>query len=138
MSFCTVINCMDGRVQLPVISYLQNRFGVKYVDTITEAGPNRIVGRQVNSVLLDSILDRVEKSVRFHNSAGLGIVAHHDCLGNPASRQNQLEDTELAVKYLIERFGEIPVVGLWVDENWVVSEVFTYTPKHPRKGDSVA
>ncbi|MHC5086790.1 MAG: carbonic anhydrase, partial [Planctomycetota bacterium] len=26
MSFCTAINCMDGRVQLPVIPFLQNRF----------------------------------------------------------------------------------------------------------------
>ena len=39
MSFCTVISCIDGRVQLPVITYLQNRFGVKFVDNVTEAGP---------------------------------------------------------------------------------------------------
>ena len=39
MSFYTAINCMDGRVQLPVIYYLKERFGVPYVDVITEPGP---------------------------------------------------------------------------------------------------
>jgi hypothetical protein len=43
MHFCTVINCMDGRVQLPVNKYLQKRFNVAYVDSITEAGPVRII-----------------------------------------------------------------------------------------------
>ncbi|MHA1252503.1 MAG: carbonic anhydrase, partial [Candidatus Helarchaeota archaeon] len=28
MKFCTVINCMDGRVQIPVINYLRKRFNV--------------------------------------------------------------------------------------------------------------
>ena len=111
---------------------------MEYVDTITEAGPNRIVGRRENSVLLDSVLARVEKSVKFHDPAGLAVVGHHDCLGNPVSRQHQLEDTELAVKYLIRRFGEIPVIGLWVDETWAVAEVFTHTPKYHQKDDSAA
>ena len=43
MNFCTVINCMYGRVQLPVNKYLQKRFNVEFVDTITEAGPVFII-----------------------------------------------------------------------------------------------
>ena len=38
MCFCTAVNCMDGRVQLPVTSYLQERFNVEHVDSITEPG----------------------------------------------------------------------------------------------------
>lgn len=38
---------MDGRVQLPVIKYLQDRFKVQYVDTITEPGPNLILAEQM-------------------------------------------------------------------------------------------
>ncbi len=48
MSFCTTINCMDGRVQLPVIKYLQKHFNVDYVDSITEPGPNLILAKQTN------------------------------------------------------------------------------------------
>jgi len=124
MSFCTVINCMDGRVQIPVINYLMDRFGVEYVDTVTEPGPNRIVGRGSNNALMDSICDRVKISVGHHGSVGLAIVAHHDCAGNPTSKPDQLEDLELAVKCLTERFSEVPVIGLWVDETWKVTEVF--------------
>jgi len=40
MIFCTAVNCMDGRVQLPVINYLKERFSANYVDMITEPGPN--------------------------------------------------------------------------------------------------
>jgi len=132
MSFCTAINCMDGRVQLPVINYLRERFGVEYVDSVTEAGPNRIVGLQSDTALLDSILDRVKRSVKFHDPAGLAIVAHHDCLGNPVDKIVQFEELELAAKYLTEQFGEIPVIGLWVDETWTVSEEFTHIPKNDK------
>jgi hypothetical protein len=41
MSYCTAINCMDGRVQLPTTAFQKERFNVDHVDMITEAGPNR-------------------------------------------------------------------------------------------------
>ena len=47
MSFCTVVNCMDGRVQLPVIRYLQDRIEVLYVDSVTEPGPVRSLAEPV-------------------------------------------------------------------------------------------
>ena len=37
-TFATAINCMDGRVQLPVIKFLQERFKAEYVDIISEPG----------------------------------------------------------------------------------------------------
>jgi hypothetical protein len=40
MSFCTAINCMDGRVQLPTITFLKKHFGIEHVDCITEAPNN--------------------------------------------------------------------------------------------------
>jgi hypothetical protein len=48
MTFCTVVNCIDGRVQLPVIEFLKNRFGVDFVDCITEAAPVRILAGETN------------------------------------------------------------------------------------------
>ena len=35
MTFCTAVNCMDGWAKLPVIKYLQDRFNVEHVDSIT-------------------------------------------------------------------------------------------------------
>ena len=126
MSFCTAVNCMDGRVQLPVTAFLRERFGVDYVDMITEPGPNRVLARQTHFSLIESVLDRVRISVERHHSVGIAIVGHHDCAGNPGGEAEQTADTIAAVKYLRKRcarYGDIAVIGLWVDENGSVSEI---------------
>ncbi|MEN6292607.1 MAG: carbonic anhydrase [Methanobacterium sp.] len=38
MTFATCLNCIDGRVQLPVINWIMKNYNVKYVDMITKAG----------------------------------------------------------------------------------------------------
>ena len=43
MEFCTAINCVDGRVQVPVINYLKKRFKVDYVNVVSEPGPSKIL-----------------------------------------------------------------------------------------------
>lgn len=126
MGFCTAVNCMDGRVQLPVIAFLTRRFAVEHVDMITEPGANRILGRQTSEALIESILDRIRVSLERHHSVGIAIAGHHDCAGNPAEEAQQTADTMAAVKYIRERcsrYGDVEVVGLWIDENWSVSEI---------------
>lgn len=123
MSFCTVINCMDGRVQLSVIQYLQKRFNVKYVDSITEPGPNLILAKQTSSELVESIFSRVRISVEQHHSQGIAVVGHHDCAGNPASREEQIAHISDAIKLVQQYYPDIEIIGLWVDENWEVSEL---------------
>ncbi len=123
MSFCAVINCMDGRVQIPVVTFLKKRFDVDYVDVITEPGPNHILARQSNVQLIDSILERLKISVHHHNSVGVAVAGHHDCAGNPAPKEQQVKDTLTAMEYVHRQYKEIPVIGLWVDENWKVSEI---------------
>jgi len=128
MTFCTAINCMDGRVQLPVITYLQNRFSATYVDVITEPGPNHLLANQADPKLVESIFNRVKISVDNHHSGGIAIVGHHDCAGNPASKEEQLVQTEKAAGMLREKYPDIEIIGLWVDENWEVSEIQLDTP----------
>ncbi len=123
MKFCTVINCMDGRIQLPVIEYLKNRFGAQYVDTITEPGPNLILAEQGNTPLLQSIMARLRISIEKHCSSGIAITGHHDCAGNPAPKDTQIEHIKKAVEFIRKQYPEIETIGLWVDENWNVNEV---------------
>ena len=40
--FATAINCIDGRVQVPVSNWLKRSYSVSYVDTITEPGVDRL------------------------------------------------------------------------------------------------
>jgi len=126
MSFCTTINCIDGRAQLPVISYLKQRFGVEYVDVITEAGPNLILAENQNKKAIQSILERVQTSLVAHGSVGIAISGHHDCAGNPAFENAQILHLQKAVEFLCEKFPDKKILGLWVDENWQVREIANY------------
>ena len=123
MSFYTVINCMDGRVQLPVIEYLRKRFVVDYIDSITEPGPNLILAKQTEMNIVESIFNRLKISVEHHASVGIAVVGHYDCAGNPAAKQEQTRHTLDAINCIKRRFDDIEVTGLWVDENWHVSEL---------------
>ena len=123
MRFGTVINCMDGRVQLPVIEYLQKRFAVDCVDSITEAGPNLILAGRENPALVDSILGRLKISIEKHQSVGVAVVGHHGCAGNPAPQDLQIMHIKKAVQFIRGRHANLKVIGLWVGSNWQVREV---------------
>jgi len=114
---------MDGRVQLPLIGYLTARFGVDYVDVVTEAGPNGILGHRHDPALIESILHRIRLSIERHNSVGIAVAGHFDCLGNPVSPREHAADTLAAVKYLQQRFPQLPVIGLWVNQRGELVEV---------------
>lgn len=122
-SFCTAVNCMDGRIQLPVIRYLQKRFGAEYVDMITETGPNGILSRGRPGEVLDSIHQRIDISVNVHGSKSLAVVGHYDCAGNPGNKAHQIADVQTSIGILKSSYADLEIIGLWVDENWTVSEV---------------
>lgn len=123
MRFCTVINCMDGRIQLPVIRYLQKRFNVEYVDSITEAGPNLIISEEKSTILIQAILEKLNISIENHNAVGIAIVGHHNCAGNPAPQNDQIIHIEKAIQFLRQHYKNIEIIGLWVDKNWKVHDV---------------
>ena len=121
--FCTAVNCMDGRVQDPVNAFLKTRFAAVYVDAVTEPGPNGILAAGDPEALVASIFSRVAISVQRHGSIGIAVVGHYDCAGNPGDRQTENEHTSLAVDRLKARFPGVPVIGLYVDEHWTVTEI---------------
>jgi len=123
MSFCTAVNCIDGRAQLPVIEFLKKRFGADYVDSVTEAAPARILAGETNRRQVQSIIDRVDISIKNHKSKGIAVVAHHDCAGNAVDKQKQLEQLDVSVKFIRGQYPAIETIGLWVDEKWDVSEI---------------
>jgi hypothetical protein len=123
MLFCTAVNCIDGRSQLPVIEFLKKRFGIDYVDNITEAAPVCILAGQTNRRQVQSIIDRIDISVKSHKSKGIAVVAHHDCTGNDIDKRKQLEHLEVSVKFIGGQYPAIETIGLWVDEKWAVNEI---------------
>ncbi|HUT55256.1 MAG TPA: carbonic anhydrase [bacterium] len=120
--FATAINCMDGRVQLPVIAYLKERCGVDYVDMITEPGPIKLLAERTYLTRIDSVRGLVDVSINKHGSRHIAIAGHHDCAGNPVDKDTQLKQIAASIK-LIKSWGHAAeVIGLWVDENGMVEE----------------
>lgn len=121
--FATCINCIDGRVQMPVIEYLKKKYDADYVDMITEPGPNRILSENRDRTMVESIKKRSEISISKHNSKLIAIAAHHDCAGNPVGKDTQWKQLIGAIKTVTSwNFGGL-IIGLWVDENREVHEV---------------
>ena len=116
-NFATAVNCMDGRVQLPVIEWMKRKYGVDYVDMITEPGPDRLFS--ANSAALERIRKRVSISVKAHGSRYVAVVAHHDCAGNPVSAAEHEEQLRQALdKVLSWGLPLREVVALWVGSDW--------------------
>lgn len=122
-TFCTAINCMDGRTQLPVNAFLRAKLKAAYVDTITEPGPDGILAAQADRTLVESILSRIRISVEKHGSQALALVAHHDCAGNPVDKTRHIEQLRSGRAFLNAQFPGVMVFCLWIGPSWQVEEV---------------
>ena len=98
MNFCTAINCMDGRVQIPVIVYLRERFKFVYGEVVSESGPNRVLADGHDELPPESIWARVEISTTKNDSQGIGVIGHYDWAGNPVEESDQHQCTAAAVR----------------------------------------
>jgi carbonic anhydrase len=121
MSFCTAVTCIDGRIHIPVITFLKERYNVDYVDMVSEPGPNRILADATDQPTVESIIRRVKISVEKHQSSTIAVVGHYDCAGNPSTDAEQSEHTAAAVSSIQKEFPDLTVVGLWVDDQWQAS-----------------
>jgi len=122
--FVTVINCMDGRTQLPVIKWIKKNYNLSYADTITEPGPVKIIAENKDENLVKSIKNRVHISVHKHGSKHIFLVAHYYCAGNPVNKEKQLKQLKKALKNIKKwgyKFDEI--TALWVGKKWKVEKV---------------
>jgi len=113
--FVTAINCIDGRAQLPALNWLKPHCNVDYVDLITEPGPDKILTRGPAQTIA-SIRSKATFSFEVHHSTVLAIVAHHDCIAHPVSREEHWEDIKQCVQVAISWNLWPRVLGLWVNE----------------------
>jgi len=114
---------MDGRIQVPILDYLKSSYNVKYVDTIPEPGPCKIIAENKDSNAINSILQRVKISVNVHKSNLIAISGHFDCAGNPCEAEVQKEQIKQSIEYLKNLYPNTEIIGLWVDDNWKVNSL---------------
>lgn len=116
-SRATCLNCMDGRVQLPVLNWIRENYRVDFVDVITEAGMDGVL---VSKDTIDHIVDSINTSVNANGSSRIFVVGHHDCRGNPVDEKTHHEHIKLSVMRLKGYWPKIQIIGLWVNSCWQV------------------
>jgi hypothetical protein len=127
-TFFTSVGCMDGRVQEPILRYGQQKFGVKYADTITEAGLVGLLAKEnVEPALLDSIKKKILISLEKHHSKAIVVHGHQECAGNPVEDKQHAEETITAAKviksFLPPEALVIPVFVNRSEDGWEVEEL---------------
>lgn len=116
----TCLNCMDGRVQLPVLTWIKSNYPIDYVDVITEAGMDGVLAKQED---IAEILRSIKVSINLNKSSKIFIVGHHDCRGNPVEVKLHHEEIHAAVERLKKHWPTHDVIGLWVTDTWNVERV---------------
>ena len=114
--FATAINCIDGRTLEPVIKFMKERFGVKYVDMITEPGAVKVLREGKDRTAIESVKARVGLSVARHDTEAIVVVGHFGCLANPVDQEKHWAQIRTAVRVVRDWSLRATVYGLWVDE----------------------
>ena len=115
--FGTAINCMDGRVQQPIIDWMKKTFNLDYVDMITEPGPDKILAEGTPEQQ-NIIKEKVEISVAKHGSKIVVIMGHDDCAGNPVPKEQHLSQIKQAMQIIKSWNYPVQIIGVWLDINW--------------------
>ena len=111
----TCLNCMDGRVQLPVLTWIKANYPVDFVDVITEAGMDVVLAKQED---ISEVLRSIKVSVDLNKSTRLFVVGHYDCRGNPVDEKHHRQEIIDAVNRLKPLWPAQEVIGLWVNDLW--------------------
>lgn len=118
--FATAVNCMDGRVQEPVIHYLKKNYGVHYVDLITEHGPDKILAENKEKFKLNSIRQRLEVSVRQHGSRVILMAGHEHCTGNPVNKKIHVAQILNSAATIRNWYPDLEILPVWIGEDWAI------------------
>lgn len=131
LRFALAITCIDGRVQRPVVDYLRRKYGVDYVDLITEPGPERAL-TDPSRVRIQAAIERNARfSVQGHDAELVAVTAHDECLGNDADSGTRLSQLSAAQQLVASWKLGVDVVALWVHMDGRVVDAANAVPAPP-------
>lgn len=128
-TFFTSIGCMDGRALRPVRKFGKAKFGVWYVDTVTEAGLVGKISNNPSQEFLQDLKSKILISVEKHHSKGIIVHGHEECAGNSVDEETHKKDILRSVEVIKSLINSsIPIIAAYVkrkDGDWIVEEVPT-------------
>lgn len=121
--FGCVVNCIDGRVQLPVAEWIKFHAAVQYVDVITEPGADGVIASgQTEGV--KSIYSRLSTAIRAHNPGIVAVTGHFDCIANPTSPAEHVEHIKRSTEVISSWVTGVRITGLYVNEYGTIDVVY--------------
>jgi hypothetical protein len=121
--FATVINCIDGRTQLPALLWMKERFNVDYVDSVTAPGVDKVLSEGPQEEVA-SIKNKVLVSTGGHHSQVVAIVGHYDCAANPGPKEQHVEQVNKCIEVIKGWQLPVRILGLWIGDTWEVEVIF--------------
>lgn len=120
--FATAINCIDGRVQYPVLKWLIEENTIDYVDMITEPGPDKAL-IEGSPELINGIQSKINISLENHHSNLIVVVGHYDCAANCVCKEEHYTQIKKCAEIIRSWYSSTPVIGLYVNDHWQVEQV---------------
>ncbi|MDP6327347.1 MAG: hypothetical protein QGH88_03030 [Nitrosopumilus sp.] len=120
--FATSINCIDGRIQIPVSNWIKQKYFVDYVDVISHPGSDKVIGEKIIEGIAE-IKSKVLVSINAHNSKLIVISGHHDCAGNPVSKEMHMTQIKKSINLIKSWNFPVTVIGIWVNDKWEIEEI---------------
>jgi len=120
--FATSINCIDGRIQIPVSNWIKQKYFVDYVDVISHPGSDKVIGEKIIEGIAE-IKSKVLVSINAHNSKLIVISGHHDCAGNPVSKEMHMTQIKKSINLIKSWDCPVTVIGIWVNDKWEIEEI---------------
>ncbi|WP_244835004.1 carbonic anhydrase [Clostridium sp. BJN0001] len=117
--FATLLNCIDGRTQIPAINWIRNNFDIEYVDLITEPGIDKLISLQ-DKKFMKLLEEKILISLEKHESKMIFIAGHYDCAANDVSKDEHLKQIKASVQIIKKSNKNVRVIGLWINEHFEV------------------
>jgi hypothetical protein len=62
-------------------------------------------------------------SINAHNSKLVVISGHHDCAGNPVSKEMHLTQIKKSINIIKSWNCPVTVIGVWINDQWEIEEI---------------
>lgn len=130
-TFATALNCIDGRAQAAVESWMRENIGVDHIDQISEPGVDRLLADGDTSIM-GPIRSKVGLSVQQNESQVVVIVGHDNYADAPESVRDisgygcvhtHRGDIHRAINRVASWKIPAHILGIRLDEQWKVEVV---------------
>ncbi len=72
---------------------------------------------------IEQLKSKVLISINAHKSSVVVIAGHHDCAGNPVSKEKHIEQIKKSIEVIKSWNLPVKVAGLWINDQWKAEQI---------------